>query len=444
MAKSSDKKAGKNMTVRLCAGQDIVCGGNGTLSGFSIRNGSRADIGNLKKLWKSCFDDGDSYIDGFFHTFFNEEDILLTEEEGMLAGASFFLPGKIYLENGWQDIRYVYALATFEQFRGRGVAGSLLRYAFRHYETPLIAEPAEEGLVAGFYEPLGFCSSFYLSHTSMRMKPQTETSAAVAQFCRNDGNSGGAAVQTEKHTESVLYAAEITDAAQIRIPEAESGSSGNEAAETAYDKKRPAERNPDTNKDSAMDSEKVKDPGRAAGNKAESDVEPWCERRGGSDETHMYDRPDDQKGYETLYVCGERWSLQPAEATVYDRVRKQCFRGPGYVSWPAGHAAFAIHEHRQSRGEAYFIRRPGREDLLLYYIEGQRIVVTETTLEPEDVAAFFQIRLPGFSGQLEIHGRCVPDRQGQPETDKPHTAVRLTGMLYGLPAVNGYLNLTLD
>lgn len=99
------------MTVRLCAGQDIVCGGNGILSGFSIRNGSRADIGNLKKLWKSCFDDGDSYIDGFFHTFFNEEDILLTEEEGMLAGASFFLPGKLYLENGWQDIRYVYALS---------------------------------------------------------------------------------------------------------------------------------------------------------------------------------------------------------------------------------------------------------------------------------------------------------------------------------------------
>ena len=117
MAKSSDKKAGKNMTVRLCAGQDIVCGGNGTLSGFSIRNGSRADIGNLKKLWKSCFDDGDSYIDGFFHTFFNEEGILLTEEEGMLAGASFFLPGNIWLEQPgtggkWQPVRYVYALAV--------------------------------------------------------------------------------------------------------------------------------------------------------------------------------------------------------------------------------------------------------------------------------------------------------------------------------------------
>lgn len=129
--------------------------------------GDRAYVPQLKRLWKECFDDEDTYINSFFDALYLREHVLMKEENGMLMGASFFLPGKIYLEypgteGYWQDIRYVYALAVWPQYRGRGIAGELLKNAHRIYQAPLIAEPAEEGLVGGFYEPLGFSKEFYL------------------------------------------------------------------------------------------------------------------------------------------------------------------------------------------------------------------------------------------------------------------------------------------
>lgn len=77
-------------------------------------------------------------------------------------------------------------------------------------------------------------------------------------------------------------------------------------------------------------------------------------------------------------------------------------------------------------------------------MEGQQIVVTETTLEPEEAAEFFHILMPDFSGQLAVRSGILPGRQADPEHPEQPGDIRLTGMIYGLPAVNGYLNLTLD
>lgn len=151
-----------------------------------IQFGDAESIAELKKLWKTCFFDEDAYINSFFHTFYESGNVLLTRENGMLMGASFFLPGKLYRQNAmeqgsWQNIRYVYALAVYPQFRGRGIAGDLLRTAFQIYHhTPLIAEPAEEGLIDGFYEPLGFVPSFYLKKEQIR-EPQISLRAAQIQ-----------------------------------------------------------------------------------------------------------------------------------------------------------------------------------------------------------------------------------------------------------------------
>lgn len=147
-----------------------------------ISYGDREYVPQLKRLWKECFDDEDAYIDAFFDALYLREHVLMEEENGMLMGASFFLPGKIYLEypgteGYWQDIRYVYALAVWPQYRGRGIAGELLKNAHRIYQAPLIAEPAEEGLVGGFYEPLGFSKEFYLKKHLTEL-PQYDLQAA--------------------------------------------------------------------------------------------------------------------------------------------------------------------------------------------------------------------------------------------------------------------------
>lgn len=302
-----------------------------------IRPADRQSVPELKRLWKECFADEDAYIDAFYEAVYEDQDVLLEEEGGMLMGASFFLPGKIWAEQKggswqqtdgrWKDIRYVYALAVFPQYRGRGIAGRLLRSAYETYGAPLIAEPAEEGLVSGFYEPLGFAKSFYL----------------------------------EKN--------------QIVLP--------------AADKKPP------------------------------------------------YDLRAAQLQTE-LSVAGSSCTVVPAEAEDYCRIRDAAFLKRGYVRWPKRHIAFAIQEHRGSGGGAFVIKGNGREDILLYFIDGQTAVVTETSLS--DQAA--QAVLTQLAGQCEgaVMIRKVKTRGMQEYTQ----SLFLVGMSYGLEPAEGYLNLTLD
>lgn len=229
-----------------------------------IRYADRAWIPQLKQLWKMCFADEDAYINDFFKAMYEKEYVLLEEENGVLMGASFFLPADIRLEPSaaggfWQPVRYVYALAVWPQYRGQGIAARLLRRARELYDAPLLAEPADEGLVEGFYRPLGFMPDFYLKKT-MAAIPQyhlraaeadcwEQTAATAAEYCRirnahfkNNGyvrwpqrhiafaiqqhiRSGGSAciLRTDSREELVLYYPQQQDVfvTETTLPEEE-------------------------------------------------------------------------------------------------------------------------------------------------------------------------------------------------------------------------------
>lgn len=279
-----------------------------------MQYGDRTKIPQLKKLWKACFADEDAYIHDFFEAMYENEHVLLEEEKGVLIGASFFLPGKIWMErpdtdDAWQPIRYVYALAVRPQFRGRGVGAGLLRRAHELYDAPLIAEPAEEGLIGGFYEPLGFTSDFYIKKSTMEL-PRYDLRAAQA----------------------------------------------------------------------------------------------------------------------------EEWEWIPASPAEYLTIRDSRFRRNGYVSWPLPHVAFALRQHGSSGGGAYILRMAGREELLLYFIENQTVIVTETTLCEEECMELLTPHVAGTCDKMIVTGQTADS------TD------RLIGMSYGLFSHNGngYLNLSLD
>ncbi len=292
---------------------------------FEIRYGSLLKITQLKKLWKECFADEDAYISDFFDAMYANEQVLVAEENGVLMGASFFLPGNIWLEQPgtggkWQPVRYVYALAVWPQFRGRGVAAGLLRRAYELYHAPLIADPADEGLIGGFYEPLGFTSDFYLKKDILTI-PQYDIKAA----------------QTEE------------------------------------------------------------------------------------------------------------WKWTPAKAEQYCSIRDARFQKHGYVSWPQQHVAFAISQHSNSGGGAYVLHTSGREEVILYFIENQDVIVTETTLS---VNEWMQVLVPRITAQYNrlMVSCAVADSTNRPivSTAAADSVNRLVGMSYGLPPMNGYLNLSLD
>ena len=132
-----------------------------------IRFGGKTDVPGLKRLWKESFGDEDVYIDRFFERLYRQDNVLLEEKDGMLLGASFFLPGRILTKQGWQEIRYVYALAVYPKYRGQKIATKLLDEAVKRYRTPLLTEPADEGLAERFCEPYGFKRCFYLDRISI-------------------------------------------------------------------------------------------------------------------------------------------------------------------------------------------------------------------------------------------------------------------------------------
>ena len=319
-----------------------------------IRYGFDRMIPELKKLWKTCFADEDAYINDFFAALYKGQDVLLAEENGVLMGASFFLPGKLLEGTGpdrWQEIRYVYALAVYPQFRGKGVAGRLLSHAHQTYQAPLIAEPANEGLIGGFYKPLGFEEDFYLEKEP-------------AQIPRSYG----------------------VQAAEIRAADSPAGSAGTTA--------------------SAQE------------------------------------------------VCS-------ADAVSYAKIRDAYFAKPGYIKWPVEHIAFALQEHRANGGEALIYKSGRKEDLLLYYTEGERAVVTETTLPAAQAAEL----LSRFISKEHMPQTAVVWKpfSGTAISEKDKDLYRLTGMIYGTAIseedrglcgltgricgtkpLRGYLNLSLD
>lgn len=351
-----------------------------------IRCGDTKSIPKMKRLWKECFADADAYINAFFEALYEDKDVLLAEAGGVFLGASFFLPGKIYLDGNWQDIRYVYALAVCPQFRGRGTAGRLLKAAFEHYHAPLIAEPADEGLAEGFYAPLGFSRAFYLAQHSFQIKqkpagmpqPRYHMQAAEVRAARED------ALETyiiKEQNSQICPAGGMfgTDTAKVQDYQV-CPAGGMFATDTA----------------------KVQD-----------------------------------------------YQVRPADAETYCRIREMHFRKQGCVHWPAQHVAFAIAAHCREGGEALCITKAGREDILLYYIEDGQIVVTETTLPQEEAAAVLWKRFERRSGRcsrivVKKAAECTGQAQSSIMTEKLDAGCRLTGMAYGLAEVYGYLNLSLD
>ena len=66
----------------------------------------------LKALWKEVFGDSDEYIDTFFREVYRPGMASVIEENGEIAAAAYAVPFGKY--------RYIYAVATKPEYRGRG------------------------------------------------------------------------------------------------------------------------------------------------------------------------------------------------------------------------------------------------------------------------------------------------------------------------------------
>lgn len=113
----------------------------------------------IRKNWQVCFGDDEEYIDFYMKNRMTDENMLVIHEDGKIVSMASFLPVEYCHDGTYLNARYVYAVATLPEYRGRGLAGEILAFAKEHFEEPLILAPAEESLCK-YYEEKGFQMAF--------------------------------------------------------------------------------------------------------------------------------------------------------------------------------------------------------------------------------------------------------------------------------------------
>lgn len=118
------------------------------------------DIEQIKVIWRACFGDSDDYISLYMNNRFTQENMMVIHADGMPVSMAGFLPVTITMNGQKQSARYVYAVATLPEYRGRGYAAEILRYAAEMYQEPLILQPAQEMGLKEYYGGIGFREAF--------------------------------------------------------------------------------------------------------------------------------------------------------------------------------------------------------------------------------------------------------------------------------------------
>lgn len=128
-----------------------------------IRFAEDKDHPQLIKLWKVCFGDSETAINFYFANRHQNHNMLVYEENGIIAGMLTMLPVQLAWGAIIQSGRYIYAVATSPAHRGQGISSQLLSkcssFMLENGEAAAILAPASASLFA-FYEKRGYKTQF--------------------------------------------------------------------------------------------------------------------------------------------------------------------------------------------------------------------------------------------------------------------------------------------
>lgn len=111
----------------------------------------------LRELWKQAFGDSDAFLDGFFATGFAPQRCRCITWNDRVAAALY------WFDCLWEGkkLAYIYAVATAEDFRGKGFCRKLMEDTHRHLESlgyaGCVLVPGSRSLF-DMYEKMGYRS----------------------------------------------------------------------------------------------------------------------------------------------------------------------------------------------------------------------------------------------------------------------------------------------
>ncbi|WP_455715094.1 GNAT family N-acetyltransferase [Anaerosporobacter sp.] len=126
-------------------------------------------IEQLKKIWKECFHDEDSYIDFFFREFFNEKTTLVYMLDGIPVSMLTLMPAKLHEKAGIRKVYYIYAVATLPEAQGKGYSSKLLNYANEITKDSTFLQPATREL-KNFYERNGYSEAIVRRTSTLNLE----------------------------------------------------------------------------------------------------------------------------------------------------------------------------------------------------------------------------------------------------------------------------------
>ena len=117
------------------------------------------DIPALREIWAEAFGDPQAEIDRFFEKIYPQALGFCAEEDGRAVSMLFALPQTIVKGEKQIKSAYLYAVATKQEYRGRGFCRAVMAYAEkelrkRYFEAAMLC-PASQKL-ADFYASQGY------------------------------------------------------------------------------------------------------------------------------------------------------------------------------------------------------------------------------------------------------------------------------------------------
>ncbi|WP_310604203.1 GNAT family N-acetyltransferase [Anaerosporobacter sp.] len=163
-----------------------------------IQFANKAMVSELKKIWKECFHDEDSYINFFFCEYFNDKTTLVYMEDEKPVSMLTLMPAKLHERTGIREVYYVYAVATLPEAQGRGYSSKLLYYANEITKNATFLQPATKELES-FYEKKGYLPTIArkscvvtekqleeLEHDRLELEDISDSELKVASLLRED------------------------------------------------------------------------------------------------------------------------------------------------------------------------------------------------------------------------------------------------------------------
>ncbi len=119
-------------------------------------------INDLILLWKEAFQDEENYILNYINNYFDK--IIVYTENSIPVAMLSLLDAEIKINGENKSCKYIYAVATKEEHRGKGISSKLMKHvksiADKNDEI-LVLVPASESLFE-FYHKFGFVEYFYI------------------------------------------------------------------------------------------------------------------------------------------------------------------------------------------------------------------------------------------------------------------------------------------